>query len=147
MQILIIQPHDTYQLRQLLPMHRNGQVPIAYPDDSDEKSFHLGNFVEKKLVSIASFYFSKHPDIDALYQYEVRGLTRPDMYRKGCSRALLEAAYPLILQNQGHILWCYSSGDSIAALLAIGLKPIGSPQEISDFFGTSVRQLMYKRIQ
>ena len=80
-----------------------------YKGDDDDLTFHLGAFVEGKLVSVASFYFEnqdqfadKHP-----HQYRLRGMaTLNEHHGQGLSSALLKTAFPLIKQNQCTLLWC-----------------------------------------
>jgi GNAT superfamily N-acetyltransferase len=78
-----------------------------FQGDSDELTFHLGAFVEKKLVSVASFYFERSQRFTDPYQYRLRGMaTLPEHQGQGLSSALLRTAFPVIKQNQCTLLWC-----------------------------------------
>jgi GNAT superfamily N-acetyltransferase len=78
-----------------------------FQGDNDELTFHLGAFVEKKLVSVASFYFERNLKFPDPYQYRLRGMaTLPEYQGQGLSSALLRTAFPVIKQNQCTLLWC-----------------------------------------
>lgn len=78
-----------------------------FQGDNDELTFHLGAFVEKKLVSVASFYFERNLKFPDTYQYRLRGMaTLPEYQGQGLSSALLRTAFPVIKQNQCTLLWC-----------------------------------------
>jgi len=78
-----------------------------FQGDNDELTFHLGAFVEKKLVSVASFYFERNIKFPNPYQYRLRGMaTLPEYQGQGLSSALLRTAFPVIKQNQCTLLWC-----------------------------------------
>jgi GNAT superfamily N-acetyltransferase len=78
-----------------------------FKGDQDELTFHLGAFVERKLVSVASFYFERSEKFPDQYQYRLRGMaTSTEHQGQGLSSALLKTAFPVIKQNQCTLLWC-----------------------------------------
>lgn len=80
-----------------------------FKGDDDELTFHLGAFVDGKLVSVASFYFENHELFQDKFphQYRLRGMATLAEHRgQGLSSALLKTAFPLIKQNQCTLLWC-----------------------------------------
>ena len=100
--------------------------------------------IDKKLVSVASFYFDKHPEIQAPYQYRLRGMaTLPENRGQGFSSALLRTAFPVILQNQCNLLWCNARESAIGFYLSVGLKPLG---DIFNLDPIGPHQLMYKEL-
>ncbi len=100
-----------------------------YPGDQDELTFHLGAFVDKKLVSVASFYFESNKNFSDEYQYRLRGMaTLPDYQGQGHSSSLLKTAFPVIKQNQCTLLWCNARERAMGYYLKVGFKPTG------DFF-------------
>lgn len=147
MHVLGIQAQDTYPLRQVITSIKRGPNNFCFAGDMDEKTLHLGAFVDKKLVSIASFYFRQNPDIDAPYQYQLQGLvTHPEYTKQGIARALLLAAIPTILQNQGHVIWGHSPVDTVGFFLTVGFQPIGGPVEIKEGDEIQRLQLLYKKL-
>ena len=107
MKVLRINASDTYEIRN--QMLRPG-LPIEschFDGDDDEQTFHLGAFVENKLVSVASFFFEKNSTFEDPYQYRLRGMaTLPDYQKQGLSRELLKMAFPIVKQNMCSLLWC-----------------------------------------
>ena len=97
-----------------------------FQGDGDELTFHLGAFVEKKLVSVASFYFEKHPLFPEEYQYRLRGMaTLPEFQGQGLSSALLKTAFPVIKQNQCKLLWCNAREKAMGFYSKVGFHPTG----------------------
>lgn len=97
-----------------------------FQGDNDELTFHLGAFVDKKLVSVASFYFEKNEKFPDQNQYRLRGMaTLPEFQGQGLSSALLRTAFPVIKQNQCTLLWCNAREKAIGFYENVGFKPHG----------------------
>jgi GNAT superfamily N-acetyltransferase len=105
----------------------NGTVDdCIFQGDNDELTFHLGAFVEKKLVSVASFYFEKNDHFPEQHQYRLRGMaTLPEYQEQGLSSALLRTAFPVIKQNQCTLLWCNAREKAIGFYTKVGFRPLG----------------------
>ncbi len=105
----------------------NGTIEdCIFQGDGDELTFHLGAFVDKKLVSVASFYFEKHPNFQDPYQFRLRGMaTLPDFQGLGLSSALLRTAFPVIKQNQCTLLWCNAREKALGFYSKVGFAPSG----------------------
>ena len=107
MQVLRIKSIDTHPIRHKMLRPNGTMEDCIFQGDSDELTFHLGAFVEKKLVSVASFYFERSQRFTDPYQYRLRGMaTLPEHQGQGLSSALLRTAFPVIKQNQCTLLWC-----------------------------------------
>ena len=126
MEVLRIKSIDTYPIRQKM-LRPNGTIEdCMFQGDGDELTFHLGAFVDKKLVSVASFYFEKHPSFTDNYQYRLRGMaTLPEFQGRGLSSALLRTAFPVIKQNQCTLLWCNAREKALGFYSKVGFKPTG----------------------
>jgi GNAT superfamily N-acetyltransferase len=97
-----------------------------FQGDNDELTFHLGAFVDKKLVSVASFYFEKNDRFTDPYQYRLRGMaTLPEHQGQGLSSALLRTAFPVIKQNQCTLLWCNAREKAMGFYTKVGFHPEG----------------------
>jgi len=97
--------------------------------DQDELTFHLGAFEDKRLVSVASFYFERNDLFPDTYQYRLRGMaTLPEFQAQGLSSALLKTAFPVIKQNQCTLLWCNARERAMGFYLKVGFAASG------DFF-------------
>lgn len=100
---------DTYPLRHQMLRPHGTLSDCVFKGDDDDLTFHLGAFLDGKLVSVASFYFENKDIFEAAHphQYRLRGMaTSPDFQGRGLSSALLKTAFPLIKQNQCTLLWC-----------------------------------------
>ena len=105
----------------------NGTVEnCMFQGDNDELTFHLGAFVDKRLVSVASFYFEKSPQFTESYQYRLRGMaTLPEFQGQGLSSALLRTAFPVIKNNQCSLLWCNAREKALGFYEKLGFKSTG----------------------
>lgn len=140
MEVLRISASDTYRIRHQVLRPHGTLKDCEFKGDKDELTFHLGAFVDKKLVSVASFYFEKHPDIEGQYQFRLRGMaTLPEHRAHGHSSALLKTAFPLIKQNFCQVLWCNARETAVGFYEKVGFKKHG---EIFDVPGTGPHQLM-----
>lgn len=126
MEVLRIKSIDTYAIRHKM-LRPNGTVEdCMFQGDNDELTFHLGAFVEKKLVSVASFYFERHPSFPDPYQYRLRGMaTLPEYQGRGLSQSLLRTAFPVIKQNQCTLLWCNAREKAMGFYEKVGFRPSG----------------------
>lgn len=99
-----------------------------FKGDDDDLTFHLGAFVEGKLVSVASFYFENHDLFTAKHphQYRLRGMATLNDHRgQGLSSALLKTAFPLIKGNQCTLLWCNARESAEGFYKQVGFEPHG----------------------
>lgn len=102
-----------------------------FQGDNDELTFHLGAFVDKKLVSVASFYFERNEKFPDQNQYRLRGMaTLPEFQGQGLSSALLRTAFPVIKQNQCTLLWCNAREKAIGFYTNVGFVSHGEPFSI-----------------
>lgn len=144
MQVKQINAIDTINIRK--EMLRQDFPPEAchYPGDDDDLTFHLGGFMDNKLVSIASFYFQNHPDIPEENQFQLRGMASlPEFQGKGLSSMLLKTAFPIIKQNMVNTLWCNARKTAVGFYEKVGFEKLGSEFEV-DNIGTHV--VMMKKI-
>ena len=126
MEVLRIKSIDTYPIRHKM-LRPNGTVEdCMFQGDNDEMTFHLGAFVDKKLVSVASFYFENHPSFQDAYQYRLRGMaTLPEHQGQGLSSSLLRTAFPVIKQNQCTLLWCNAREKAMGFYTKVGFQSSG----------------------
>ncbi|MBH46659.1 MAG: GNAT family N-acetyltransferase [Halobacteriovorax sp.] len=107
MKVLQIGTKDTYALRQKVLRPGRSLEECHFKGDDADQTFHLGAFVDNKLVSVASFYYERNPAFEDEDQYRLRGMATYEEHRgSGLSRALLRTAFPLIKQNFCSLVWC-----------------------------------------
>jgi predicted GNAT family N-acyltransferase len=115
-----------------------------FAGDEEDQTFHLGAFMDNKLVSVASFYFEKHPDLEEPFQFRLRGMaTLPDYQHKGLSTELLKMAFPIIKQNFCHLVWCNARVTAVEFYQKVGFEKVG---EQFDIPGIGPHLLMFKSL-
>jgi GNAT superfamily N-acetyltransferase len=125
-QVLRIKAIDTQLIRHKMLRPNGSLEECIFKGDSDELTFHLGAFVDSRLVSVASFYFERSDLFADQYQYRLRGMaTLPEYQGQGLSSALLRTAFPVIKQNQCTLLWCNAREKAMGFYLNVGFQPTG----------------------
>lgn len=146
MKVLRISASDTYPIRKevLVPDHDLKKCKFENDDDEDI-SFHLGAFIDSKLVSVASFYYDRNSLFEDQHQYQLRGMaTLPEHQGKGLSSELLTMAFPIIKQNFCTLLWCNAKTTAIGFYEKVGFKPYNG--EVFEIPGIGPHVLMFKKI-
>lgn len=131
-QVLRIKAIDTYPIRHKMLRPHGTIEDCRFRGDDDELTFHLGAFVDNKLVSVASFYFERNEVFtDHPYQFKLRGMaTLPEYQGRGLSQALLRTAFPVIKQNQCTLLWCNARVSAQGFYTKVGFTPYGEPFDV-----------------
>lgn len=126
MEVRRIKAIDTHHIRHLMLRPHGTIEDCIFQGDSDELTFHLGAFVDGKLVSVASFYFESSPQFPDQFQYRLRGMaTLPEFQGQGLSFALLRTAFPVIKQNQCTLLWCNAREKALGFYTKVGFVQTG----------------------
>jgi GNAT superfamily N-acetyltransferase len=125
-EVLRIKAIDTHPIRHKMLRPNGTMDDCIFQGDNDELTFHLGAFVEKKLVSVASFYFERNEKFTDPNQFRLRGMaTLPEHQGQGLSSALLRTAFPVIKQNQCTLLWCNARERAMGFYEKVGFVPSG----------------------
>jgi GNAT superfamily N-acetyltransferase len=125
-EVLRIKAIDTHAIRHKMLRPNGTPEDCIFQGDSDELTFHLGAFLDKKLVSVAYFYFESSPAFTDPYQYRLRGMaTLPEYQGRGLSQSLLRTAFPVIKQNQCTLLWCNAREKAIGFYEKVGFNSSG----------------------
>lgn len=144
MNVLQISAQDTYPIRSQMLRPGRPIEECVFRGDEDEQTFHLGAFVEGKLVSVASFYFEKHQNLPDQYQFRLRGMaTLPDFQGRGLSYNLLKTALPMIKKNFCTLLWCNARESALGFYLKVGFQTVGEVFDIPDI---GPHRLMYIKL-
>ena len=113
-----------------------------FAGDEEDQTFHLGAFMDNKLVSVASFYFENHGELDEPFQFRLRGMaTLPEYQHKGLSTELLKMAFPIIKQNFCNLVWCNARVSAVQFYQKVGFDKVG---EEFDIPGIGPHLLMFK---
>lgn len=146
MKVLRISAQDTYPIRMqlLVPSHELKKAKFEGDEDEDV-SFHLGAFIDGKLVSVASFFYERNSLFPDLHQYQLRGMaTLPEHRNKGLSQELLNMAFPIIKQNFCSLVWCNARTSAQIFYEKVGFQKLND--NIFEIPEIGPHILMYKQI-
>ena len=78
-----------------------------FKGDNHPDTFHLGAFIDGKLVSVASFYREKSPLLKQSRQYRLRGMaTLPSYRNRRAATALIERGFEILRNQNISAIWC-----------------------------------------
>ncbi len=131
MKVLQIAARDTHSLRHKILRQGRPVEECYFPADEDDQTFHLGAFIDNKLVSVASFFYERNPAFEDENQYRLRGMATLDEHRgQGHSRALLRTAFPIIKQNFCSLVWCNARASAVPFYEKTGFTSTGDIFEV-----------------
>ena len=145
MKVLRISANDTRNIRQQVLRPESPIDECVFDGDDDDQTFHLCVFIDSRLVSIASFYFEKHLQLEAPYQYRLRGMaTLPDYRGQGHSSALLKTGFPIVIQNLCSLVWCNARENALGFYEKLGFQSDGDFFDIEDI---GPHKLMIRKLE
>lgn len=126
-----ITAEDCYLIRQKVLWQHKELSDCGIDIDQEEGAFHLGAYLEGKLLSIASFFVQKNNKLPDKPQYRLRAMaSMPEAQNKGCARALLAFAFKELDERKQSLLWCDAREVAIGFYEKLGFQKIGQPYEI-----------------
>jgi len=121
----------TYDLRHRLLRPNQNFEASHYPMDFDSGNFHLGVYIEDKLICVGSFFKENHPDLDQKIQFRLRGMaTEPAFQGKGAGSMLIQFAETILQKKKASIWWCNARVSAAGYYEKIGLDQLGDIFEI-----------------
>ncbi len=121
--------------------------PVAachYPGDEDEVNFHIGAFHNEDLISVASYFLEKHPDLDEGPQYRLRGMATAPAFRGQKAGSQLLVKGNEILSKKGvPVWWCNARISAAGYYEKAGLSQLG---EIFEIKPIGMHKVMYLRL-
>jgi predicted GNAT family N-acyltransferase len=124
-QIKQISAQETYPIR--LEVLRKGiPLPYEFNGDFDKDTFHLGAFLDKKLVGVSSFMKVNNDKFKGS-QYQLRGMATLEESRGfGVGRKMMEAAFEVLKERQIDCLWCNARIVAVEFYKKLGLHTFGN---------------------
>jgi len=142
-EIKFIFTEETYKIRKEI-LRRGIPLTEKNDDDFDETTFHLGAFIDGRLVSVATFMQNDHHYFDG-FQYRLRGMATLDEYQgKGLGKGLILKAEEVLKEKNVDVLWCNARVVAIDFYKKAGFKIKGSKFDI-EFIGDHYE--MYKMLK
>lgn len=103
--VKIIETELTYPLRKEI-LRKNIDLPYTFQGDFDEKTIHIGAYVNDDLVGITTLM----PSTNSLFedsQYQLRGMaTSTNVRGLGIGKKILEFAFTVLKEKNITTLWC-----------------------------------------
>jgi hypothetical protein len=125
---------------------REGKLTLdefRFPSDLNEGAFHLGNFEENILTSIASFH-PQNVEGHIGKGYQLRGMaTIPGFQGKGKGNQLLNFAIVYLRGQKINYLWCNARKKALNFYTGIGFEIISDEFDVP---GIGPHHMMYLKI-
>lgn len=136
-----INPEETYSIRHRVLRPHQTLFDCKYPADFDSNSFHLGAFLDHRLISVASFYQEVNPALSGEIQYRLRGMaTLPDFLGKKAGSGLLFKGLEIIRKRKSNAFWCNARTTVSDFYKSLGMDERG---DIFDIYPIGPHKLMY----
>lgn len=128
-----ISPLETYTVRH--PVLRSGK-PIEsciFDGDDLDTTFHLGVFIENKLVGACSFFKCSHNLLSEEFQYQLRGMAILNEYQSlGLGKLILNHGERLLKEQNIQIIWCNAREKALDFYKKMDYRIIGESFNIKD---------------
>lgn len=128
-----ISDKDTHHLRHKILRPHQELNAMAYSQDGLEKSYHIGAFVEDRLVGIVSLYPEDQAGNISATEWRIRGMAVDfDFQKMGLGRQILEAAIHHARSQGARSVWCNARTSAIGFYLSYGFEKVGDEFIIDD---------------
>ncbi|WP_158975762.1 GNAT family N-acetyltransferase [Cellulophaga sp. L1A9] len=127
----LITAEETYPVRH--SVLRKGRPIATCMLDGDELSetFHVGGFLNDKLVAVASFYNANHSDHSFVEAAQLRGMAVLDDYHGlGYGKQLLQFGEELLKKKTKTTVWMNARVSAVGFYTNLGYHKIGAIFEI-----------------
>ncbi len=129
-----IKAEETYDIRKEV-LRKNIDLPHTFVGDMDKDTFHLGLFIDQKIVGVVSFMKSTNKVIKG-EQYQLRGMaTLNDFQGKGYGKELTLHGIDILKKKQIDDLWCNARVSALDFYKKMGFQIIGKEFEVPKIGG------------
>ncbi len=131
METRIISSELTYEIRKqvLWPHIQNGDYSISV--DKHPETFHLGTFLDKKVISIGTFIKENNSKFNCNLQYRLRAMATDKNYRKiGAGKNLFLKALDILNNKTIEMLWCDARLIAIPFYESLNMKSLPTTYNI-----------------
>lgn len=114
-----------------------------FEGDDDADSFHVGYFIEERLVCVATFHQQQREGFFGK-GFQLRGMvTHPDFQAKGIGNQLLNFSIVYLKGQRVNYIWCNARKIACKFYLGIGFEYISDEFEMP---GIGPHRVMYLKI-
>ncbi|HWD90025.1 MAG TPA: GNAT family N-acetyltransferase [Mucilaginibacter sp.] len=129
--IRFIPVEDTLAIRS--DILRGGKLTLnqcRFPGDENPESFHLGYFVEDKLVCIATFHPQNYKEYPGK-GYQLRGMATLEEYRgRGIGNQIVNFAIVYLRGQKANYIWCNARKNALKFYADLGFEVISDEFEV-----------------
>jgi predicted GNAT family N-acyltransferase len=129
--IRFIQADDVLAIRN--EVLRGGRLTLdecRFPNDDAEGAFHLGYFLNDRLVCIASFHSQSYKEFTGK-AYQLRGMATLDNHRgKGFGNQLVNFAIVYMRGQKVNYVWCNARKKAVPFYKNLGFETISDEFEV-----------------
>ena len=144
MDVRIIEPELTYTLRHIVLRPNQSIEDSIYATDREEGAFHVGAFIHRKLISVASFIIDSHADFPNEKQYRLRQMATLEEFRNlGAGRAIVNFAENIIKERGFDFIWCKGRTTVQKYYEKLGFESYG---DVFDYPPIGPHIIMYKKL-
>ncbi|MBN9653359.1 GNAT family N-acetyltransferase [Halobacillus sp. GSS1] len=144
MRVQKIKAEQTYKLRHKILRPHQPFEACQYDTDHDDDTFHMGAFIKKELVSVASFYLESHPEFQSSIQYRLRAMATAEECRgRGAGREVVHFAESELKNLNADLLWCKGRTSVQLYYEKLGFQPYG---DVFDYPPIGPHVIMYKEL-
>jgi GNAT superfamily N-acetyltransferase len=127
----LITAEETFPVRHAVLRKGRPIETCAFEGDDLATTFHLGGFVDDKLVAIASFFKAEHKEYQFKNAYQLRGMAVLESHHHfGYGKQLLEFGEKLLLDKQVETIWMNARIVAIGFYTKLNYKTIGTVFDI-----------------
>ncbi len=124
---------ETRPLRKELLRPNWSLEDLFYNGDDDTNTYHVGAFIDEKLVSIASVYNIAKPDSKDEFSWQLRGMAvLQNMQGQGIGKLTLDNCIEYIKAKNGKLLWCNARIKAVEFYKSFGFIITSKEFEIDD---------------
>ena len=125
MKAQIIDSKLTHDIRRriLWPHIKDGNYSIAV--DNQPKTFHIGTFLQNKIISVGTFIKTNNPKFQYKLQYRLRAMATDNIYQgKGAGKMLFLKGLEILKNKKIELLWCDARINAIPFYQSVNMKSL-----------------------
>lgn len=141
-EIKFIIPLQTWDLRHRVLRPHQTLAECVYSQDELINSFHVGAFLNEKIVCVASFHFEENPNLPAENPFRLRGMaTDPAFHKQGLGKMVMQFGQEELFRKKCDLLWFNAREIAFPFYEKLGFKYLGP---LFDMPGIGPHKVMYK---
>lgn len=123
----LISAEETYPVRHAVLRKGRPIESCVLPGDDLPSTFHLGGFLDDKLVAVASFFIENNVEHQFYHAAQVRGMAVLEAYHgKGYGQQLLTYGEHLLQEQPIAIIWMNARINAIGFYTKLNYQTIGT---------------------